>query len=475
MAIMKLKNVLDGQAGQAQLAAVLLEAKENLINEIESKRTKAKMGELQGQLNRMFYPVGSNAFNTDYANQRLATATEESLMQAFRNFDFENQTGHYTTGTTAMSPNTLAKTLKSAALDLQRILEQIATTESETDLQHLFKLRDETKRLIQEGESILENAERSLQFGTKERITGDDFTKASAIVNKLMGLSKILSVPDFVTPQEAGLIFEQALAMTNFVNDASDAMAIEAARELAKGKVFGAESIARGGDIIQYTLKLEDVFEDDAVKSKRFKINKGNMTATYTFNPGEARQGKMDVQLTYDQDHLEDYRVSAKRWSRGFGDLGETSIEAGLGRHGLTLLEAYKFGVLKPNNDWLDGEEPSYMAAQAAHDWAIMALKADIAMGITQGKTNSGAGYANVLIVDTGKEIKVRDLADVVLNDKHKLSKYEAGKIESEASRIYNAMGNIATNRTDTYLANTGTMLDKMKVTIRMDFNKSGT
>jgi hypothetical protein len=123
----------------------------------------------------------------------------------------------------------------------------------------------------------------------------------------------------------------------------------------------------------------------------------------------------------------------------------------------------------------LDGEEPNYMAAQAAHDWAIAALKADIAMGITQGKTSSGAGYANVLVVDTGKEIKVRDLADIVLNDKHKLSKYEAGKIESEASRIYNAMGNIATNRTDTYLANTSTMLDKMKVTIRMDFNKSGT
>ena len=54
MAIMKLKNVLDGQAGQAQLAAVLSEAKENLISEIESKRTKAKTGELQGQLNRMF-------------------------------------------------------------------------------------------------------------------------------------------------------------------------------------------------------------------------------------------------------------------------------------------------------------------------------------------------------------------------------------------------------------------------------------
>jgi hypothetical protein len=58
----------------------------------------------------MFYPVGSNAFNTDYANQRLATASEEAIMEAFRNFDFENQTGHYN-GRQAMSPNTLAKEL----------------------------------------------------------------------------------------------------------------------------------------------------------------------------------------------------------------------------------------------------------------------------------------------------------------------------------------------------------------------------
>jgi hypothetical protein len=92
-------------------------------------------------------------------------------------------------------------------------------------------------------------------------------------------------------------------------------------------------------------------------------------------------------------------------------------------------------------------------------------------MGITQGKTDGGAGYANLLIVDTGSEIKVRDMADLILNDGFKLSKYESGKIESEASRIYNSMNNIPTNRTDTYLTNTGTMLDKMKVTIRMNFN----
>lgn len=470
MAIMKLKDVLDGQAGQAQLANTLANAKAELIADINSKKSNANLGELQGQLNKMFYPVGSNAFNTDYANQRLATASEEAIVEAFRNFDFETATGNYK-ATTAMSPKTLEKALTSAAFDLKRILEQIASTESEVDLAHLIKLRDQTQQYIKRGKEILQTAERTLQFGTQERITGDDFTEAAKIVNKLMGLSNALAIPDFVTPQEAGLIFEQALAMTNFVDDASSMVEVQLARELAKSQVFGAESIARGGDIIKYQVKLEDVPTED-LKSKRFKIDKGNMTATYTFNPGEARQGKMDVQLTYNQDKLEDYRVSAKRWSRGSGDLGETSIEAGLGRHGLTLLEAYKFGVLKPANDWLDDKEPKYAAAQAAHDWAIAALKADIAMGITQGKTSSGAGYANVLVVDTGKEIKVRDLADVVLSDNYKLSKYNASAIESGASQIYNSMHNKTDGRTDAYLTNMSTMLDKMKVTINMSFKK---
>jgi hypothetical protein len=76
--------------------------------------------------------------------------------------------------------------------------------------------------------------------------------------------------------------------MTNFVDDTSDAVTVELARDLAKSQVLGAESIARGGDLIQYTVKIEDIIDGD-LKSKRFKIDKGNMTATYTFNPGEAR------------------------------------------------------------------------------------------------------------------------------------------------------------------------------------------
>ena len=48
-----------------------------------------------------------------------------------------------------------------------------------------------------------------------------------------MAFSKALSIPDFVTPQEAGILFEEALALTNYVEDASDDVIDEELRKLA--------------------------------------------------------------------------------------------------------------------------------------------------------------------------------------------------------------------------------------------------
>jgi hypothetical protein len=70
--------------------------------------------------------------------------------------------------------------------------------------------------------------------------------------------------------------------------------------------------------------------------------------------------------------------------------------------------------VLTPSRDLFNSEVPSYSAAEIAHNFAQLALKSDIAMGLNQVTSSSGAGYANVLVVDTGSSIKVRDLADMV-------------------------------------------------------------
>jgi hypothetical protein len=73
---------------------------------------------------------------------------------------------------------------------------------------------------------------------------------------------------------------------------------------------------------------------------------------------------------------------------------------------------------------------PSFSAVDIAHDFATLAIKSDIAMGLNQKE-----GYANILVVDTGSAIKVRDLATIVNNGK--LNKYNEGSIKSVANQAY--------------------------------------
>jgi hypothetical protein len=79
-------------------------------------------------------------------------------------------------------------------------------------------------------------------------------------------------------------------------------------------------------------MDINSADKEEMNKKRSFKMSKGGMTATYEYNPSAAKQGKMDVQLNYNGVPSSDYRVSAKRWTRGYGDLGETSIDAGITR-----------------------------------------------------------------------------------------------------------------------------------------------
>lgn len=471
---MNLKRVLDGNEGQSELSSILASAKEAIHADILAKQSKADMGVLQGRLTNIFYPIGTTAISTDYYNRRLSNSTEERLTEIFNNFDFENnKSGHYS-AKTAISPNTLSSSMESASNALESALKQLEKFEPLTNKDKIENTVAQVQKLIQQGQEILSTAQMEYQFG-QERITGEDFQKALSIVNQLTAFSKALSIPDFVSPQEAGILFEEALALTNFVDDSSNAFISQALRDMAtKTAQFGAEAIARGvGGPISYSVSSQLFGNEDEAKSKGFKIQKGNASFTYSYNPSAAKQGKMDVQLNYASDSKEDFRVSAKRWSRGFGDLGETSIDAGISRMGgQTVAEAYKFAVLTPHKDWLNNETPQYIAAQNAHDFAVLALKADIAMGLSQGKTSSGAGYANVLVVDTGSSIKVRDLASIVLDEKQKLSQYNAANIENSADSIYKTMANLNHGRTQSYLGMMTSVLNKMKVTMNLSFVK---
>ena len=463
-----LKAVLDGQQGQTELSVALAAASAQLRAEVASKRSKGDLGKLQGQLQKIFYPTGITAISTDYYNERTGNATSKNLVEIFEGFNFEsNATGHHN-AKTAISPNTLAASLKSAQMQLDSALQKMANQDTATSSTHLTQILQECQQLINQGSQILASAEIVYQFG-QPRIAGTSFEQALVIVNKLSAFSKVLSSKDFVSPQDAGILFEKALAMTNFVDAASDAVIDDAIRMLSGKAHYGAETIRRGvGGAISFSANIGLANKKEVKRDKRFRLSKNGMTIDYSYDPGSGRDGKMDVQLHYGMSDMEDYRVSAKRWTRGFGDFGDTSIDAGITRAvGNSVAEAYRFAVLKPRKDQMgDGDVPNFIAAQSAHAMAKLALKSDIVMGLNQGKTASGAGYANILVVDTGSEIKVRDLATIVLEDTYELSKYDEASINRTAINSYAAIKNILTGRSQSYLALMSSALNKMKVTL---------
>lgn len=473
---MNLKTVLDGKAGQQELSRILKEARNDVYKDVARKRSKAKLNVLEGQLQRIFYPTGSTAISSDYYNRRMSQATEQQLVDIFNNFDFESNTkGHYEANT-AMSPNTLKISMEGASNALEGALKRLENFQSLKNEKQIEEVTKRIRDLVARGNNILKEAENNyvLQFG-QQRIVGDLFNESVKIVNQLRAFSKALSIPDMVSPQEAGILFEEALALTNFIDVSSNACITQGMRNYAIDKSqFGAEPVARnarGGIAVSYEVDAS-LFKDlEEAKKQGFKIKKGNATFNYSYDPTAAKQGKMDVQLHYNDGSREDYRISAKRWSGGAGDLGETSIDAGINRvGGLNVAEAYKFAVLTPRKDQINNEIPKYTALQNAHDFAILALKADIAMGISQGVTRSGAGYANVLVVDTGSSIKVRDLATIVLNQEEKLSKYSPKEIYNSAISSYNRIAKLQHGRTQSYLGLITSSLNKMKVTINMSF-----
>lgn len=467
----KLRDVLDGNKGQQNLTNILANASNEIKADIQSKRSNANNYVLENYLNGIFYPTGDTQISTEYLLDRTAQVSEAQILDIFNNFNFEENTSGKVKNQQAINKTTVITLINSVEKNLEIVGNKVSNLGSLVAKEAIEELKIKTEQLIGQAQSVLNSAELQKMFGKEGFITGESFQQLKPIINQLKAFSNILSVPDFVSPQEAGLLFEKALAKVNFVESAEN----QITDELLEQVLFGAESIRRGGKndtgLVSYNINANIKKDQSQQSLTGFTLNQGQMTISY--DPFSARQGKMDVQLNYNAPNAGDYRISAKRWSRGYGDLGETSIDAGISRAaGISVAEAYKYAVLKPSVDWAPPkrEVPAYSAYEQAHKLAKIAISSDIAMGLNQGITSSGAGYANLLIIDTGSAIKVKNLADLIYNadEKNILSKYNASEIENNALSVYRKMARIQTGRSNTYLGLMTSVLNKMKVTINV-------
>lgn len=483
--LMPLKTVFqtDG-AGQTGLTNILDNARQKLITEFNRKKTKKETNALEEQLNEIFYPKKETQFSRDYG-RAVAEATKQDIIETFANFDIENnkengegsskgKRGKQYSNTQRIKQSNFESSVKEAEKIMRDLKNQIELLpEDDQNRIEVEKKLLKVKEYVSKGNAVLRNFykgnNRTAQF--IKLSNGDGVIE---IINELN--SFIATAKGMKDPGAAGKVFEKALASINFYEQSINQVFGETNQILA-----GDNQVSRHFSSGLLNVKYEihsSLKNDESVKDVHgFSYTDENIT--YSYQPTAEKKGKMDVLIAYDDGSgISQFRASAKRWGTGHGNLGETSIDAAITRSSknLSVPEAYKFAILKPNKDrFKQNILPKFQASDIAHEFAKIALKTDIAMGLSQKK-----GYADVLIIDTGVCIKVINLEDIIgnLRDKegHSLSGYDKGAIENNALNVYRKIGLIHTKRTSSYLGIMTSTLNKMKVTINMSgLNKEKT
>lgn len=480
-----LKTVLDD--GGADLSVGLNQATSYLKAQIMTRKSMANIKEFEAYLNSIYYPknISSNSSSKafQYYSNVLQEINVESITHIFNAFDFERNAP--TSKRYGKTGSILYKSLDKEVSTMKNTLNQLTNGGKDELIKNFSKIND----LVSQGEQILKNAEDNLSKMGKTKIGNLSMKRyegnskvvedAIRIVNQLDVLNHLISRG--VSPQEAGTLFEMALQKADYYKTATEDVRQEIIDDIlieflhGRGRrggasTIGQQAVGRGilGMNISAQVSKSSKFKDSSF-GKNFAISSGDQRVKiiYNYNPNEQKQGKMDVQMSFGDGPLSDFRISAKRWSQGKGDFGSTSVDAGVVRAGgYGVAEAYKLAVLTPKRDAYGGASSASGAANAAHEFARLALKSDILMGINQGESVGGGGYANLAVIDTGNKIVVRNLADLILKDQVNLSGYSEGAIQSEAVNTYYRLSLLDYSRTITYLKRMTSVLNSMKVTI---------
>lgn len=453
-------KVLDNNASQYELQRVLNVARQSILDEAKKRKTNGALEDLSQKLTKLYYPTeGSPAI--DYATQ-FSIGAEETLTKVFKEFNFENnKSGSFYTPSQKM----WFQTLKKAVSMQENIINKLTLMlSSKTNSAELNKILTEAKDIFTQGATLKDLVEQEYTSTEGVVLTGDVFLKARKIVNAIKGLSIVVN-SDTLTLSQLGNEFEKSLAKINLMKEAEnivDELMLESQHK-------GPQMVSRGnGGFVSYTIDTS-IDDPSIAKENGFKIQAGN--ATFTYNPFEKKQGKMDVQLYFENslgDGLDAFRISAKRWTKEYGSFGTTSIDAGITRSsditkfgGQTVAEAYKLALLPPSSDQRGTPNASVYSSQSAHSFAKTALKADIIMGLSQRE-----GYANVLVVDTGAQIIVKDIPSLIEKESLKIENYNTTSIDGLALAKYRILGSQPINRTASYLGLMTSTLNKMKVSI---------
>ena len=448
----------ENKAGQ--LATTLQAARAKIYKDVMSKRSKADILDFEAQLNAIFAikkPQSYSDMGVADAQEYLGGEFVETVLNKIETIKLEANAADEKDNRSSFERTTLLTSINNAVWTLQMLANKMKNLPSNINTNELKALLQEMGHNVAKAKNILNN---DANFQRFQQTKKERFARANAkdiinLINYLNAFVKTMNAPT-ESMKDVGDKLENWL--TDIANDFIDRNTYG----IVNGTKTGADSIRRGNEIVSYVVSEETL--SDPKLAAPYGFSAGKLTMTY--DPGTAKQGKADVVYTSTEPSLKDsFRLSAKNWSHGYGDLGSTSIDAGITRSSsVSTAEAYKIAVINK-------VKTMDKIANDAHDFAKLALAADIAMGISQGIQGADkGGYANLLVINTGSRIVVKDLADIVFKvaeGAQHLTGYDESEIEGKASDIYQRINAIVKKgRTNTYLGLMTSALNKMKVTI---------
>lgn len=472
-------------SGQSSMNAALNAATQSIKDNINNKQTNVDIERFEQVLNNLFYGNNPPSQAQEY-QQKMAKETEQEIVDRINSIalSYQSEAGGSVSSITKKSihKNTMQQAINKAKANLERIGQMTSQVENEAGINQALNIMNQA---IVEAESVynlvswdyLQEVSHESGYGS---FASDEGARLKLAYAKLLDLNKATNGGKALTQKQAGDAFEEVFQQLGpqAVKDMVDGTVKDLTSELT-----GKNSIQRGiAGPFEYTLQLKKGKGPEIKDTpKRFKVSNGeDMIITYSYNPGAARQGKMDVQITYkDGSGFNDIRASLKNWrSQKTDSLGETDIEGAIARTvGNNLTECYRAALLQSRDQFKNNKIVKFICAESAHSMARLAIAADIAMGLKQ-KTH----WANILIVDTGSAIKVKSLANILKDwdssastNIASLTGYNVGNIEKGLSNAYkNIYGVRSPGRSSAYHMFASSVLSGIKVSFRLSRSADG-
>lgn len=465
--------------------AALNAATQSIKDDINNKQTNVDIKRFEQVLNNLFYGINPSSQAQEY-QQKMAQGTKREIIDRINSIalSYESGIGGTVSSITKKSihKNTMQQAINKAKANLERIGQMTGQVEDEAGINQVLNIMNQA---IVEAESVYNSISWDyLQVVSHESGYGsfasDEGARLKLAYAKLLDLNKATNGGKALTQKEAGDAFEEVFQQLGpqAVKDMVDGTVKDLTSELT-----GRNSVRRGvAGPFEYTAQFEKGKGLEIKDTpKRFKVSNGeDMIITYSYDPGAARQGKMDVQIQYkDGTGFNDIRASLKNWkSQKTNSLGETDIEGAIARTvGNNLTECYRAALLQSRDQFKNHKTVKFICAESAHSMARLAIAADIAMGLKQ-KTH----WANILIVDTGSAIKVKSLANILKDWDNQastnianLTGYDTGKIEKGLSNAYHDIYGIRSpGRSSAYHMFASSVLSGIKVSFRLSRDANG-